>query len=246
VLALLAQRQRALERTRLDPQQLEVVVEPGGGLVAGVQACVAGDLAAIVADHDLACADRRLHAQPDERDRYRVAVLPDRDQRLRIDARRRMLARVEVDDRLLPQRPRLDCERLADRLGAAADPAAEVGEAAVLEQVVELLQGRYLRHRHQVRPPVAADLAFDAALLVRPYAAGAGEGRLVQVVGAQRNEAVLLDAPAAAQHLLDRRAQIVVADRLEDAAEEVNACTCASRNACCVCRSNAITNVAPE
>ena len=53
-LALLAQRERALERARLALQQLEVVVEPGGGLVAAVQTRMAGDRAALMADHELA------------------------------------------------------------------------------------------------------------------------------------------------------------------------------------------------
>ncbi len=35
---------------------------------------LAGDLAPSVADHELAGADLRLHPQPDERDRHRVAV----------------------------------------------------------------------------------------------------------------------------------------------------------------------------
>jgi hypothetical protein len=147
--------------------------------------------------------------------------LPDRDQRLAVDARRRLLARVVVAGRQLAQRPRLDPQRLPDRLRAAADPPREVGEAAILEPVVELLQRRHLRHRHQVRAPEAADLAFDAALLVRARAAGAGERRLVQVVRPQRDETLLLDPTPAAQHLLDRRTQVVVTDQRERAAEEV-------------------------
>ncbi len=45
------------------------MVELGGGLVAAVQAWVAGDRAAAVRDHDLAGADPGGDAQPDERDR---------------------------------------------------------------------------------------------------------------------------------------------------------------------------------
>src|SRR6266498_3544433 len=56
---------------------------------------MAGDLAALVADHDLARADPGGDAQPDQRDRDRVAVLPDRDQRLLIDPRRQVPARVD-------------------------------------------------------------------------------------------------------------------------------------------------------
>jgi hypothetical protein len=197
------------------------VVEPGGSLEAPGESRVAGDLAALVADHDRARPDPGRDAQPHQRHRHRVAVLPDRDQRLHVDARRGVLGRVEVVERQLPQRPHIDPERLTDGLGAATDPPPEIGEAAVFEQLVELFQRRHLRHRHQVRATVAAHLALDAALLMGTLAASAGERRLEQVVGAQRDEAVLLDPPAAAQHLLDRGAQVVVADQREGAAEEV-------------------------
>ena len=129
-------------------------------------------------------------------------------------------ARVELLDRQRPEHARLRSERLAHALAAAGDPPLELREAAVLEQIVELLQRADLRHRHEVAATVAADLAFDAALLVGALLARPGEGRLEQVVGAQRDEPVLLDPPAAAQHLLDRRAQVVVADQREGAAEE--------------------------
>jgi len=196
------------------------MVEPSGGLVAAMKARVAGDLAPCVVDHDLVGADPSGDAQTDQGDRHRVAVLPDRDQRLAVDARARPLARVVVAGRQLPQQARLDPERLPDRLGAAADPPLEVGEAAILEQVVELLERGDLGDRDEVRAAEAADFAFHAALLVGARAAGASERRLVQVVRTQTDETVLLDPPSAAQHLLDRRAQVVVADRRERAAEE--------------------------
>jgi hypothetical protein len=72
-----------------------------------------------------------------------------------------------------------------------------------------------------VAATVAADLAFDAALLMGALLASARKRRFVQVVRAQRDEAVLLDPAAAAQHPLDRRAEVVIADRREDAVEEV-------------------------
>ena len=71
--------------------------------------------------------------------------------------------------------------------------------------------------------------------------------RLEQVVRAQRDEPVALHPPAAPQHLLDRRAQVVVADQRETCRRRTRTPrTCASRNACWVSRSNAITNAAPE
>ena len=65
----------------------------------------------------------------------------------------------------------------------------------------------------------AADLALDAALLMRPLEPRRRELRREQVVRAQRDEAVGLDPPAALQHLLDRRGQVVEADLREHAAE---------------------------
>ncbi|MCS7008213.1 MAG: hypothetical protein NZL88_11730, partial [Gaiellaceae bacterium] len=76
------------------------------------------------------------------------------------------LAGVEVLDRERLERPRVQAQRLPDRLGATADAAGEVSEAAVLEQVVELFQRGDARHRHQVRAAEAPHLALDAALLV--------------------------------------------------------------------------------
>ena len=75
------------------------------------------------------------------------------------------------------------------------------------------------RDRNQVVAAEAADLALDAALLVRALDARRGEQRLEQVVRAHRDEPVGLDPPAALEDLLDRRAQVVVADLAEHAIE---------------------------
>ena len=129
---------------------------------------MAGDLAAVVADHDLARADPGADAQPDQRDRDRVAVLPDRDQRLRVDARAMRAPRVEL--------ARPAARRSSGRSRSSASPTvsarpairrAEVGEAAVLEQLVELRERRDLGDRHEMAAAEAADLALDAALLMR-------------------------------------------------------------------------------
>ena len=65
---------------------------------------------------------------------------------------------------------------------------------------------------HEVAPAEATDLALHAALFVRARDAGLAEERVEAVVRAQRDEAVALDAVAAAQHARDGRAQIVVAN----------------------------------
>ena len=56
--AFLGERQRALQPARLALQQLEVVIKRRAGAESAVQPFVAGDLAALMADDDLAGADR--------------------------------------------------------------------------------------------------------------------------------------------------------------------------------------------
>ena len=93
----------------------------------------------------------------------------------------------------------------------------------------------------------AADLALDAALLVRALDARRRELRLEQVVRAQRDEPVGLDPPAALQHLLDRRASgCRSGSRANTPPNHSNAWTCPSRNACWVSTSDAWQNAAPE
>ena len=151
-------------------EQLEVVIELGAGAELAVQALVARDHAAAVADRDLARADPRADLQPGQRDRDRVAVLADRDQRLRVDARRRGLGRVErLGGQRAQQRP-LARPRLADRPGAPDDPPAQVRLAAGEQQRVELGEVGDRRDRDEVVAAEAADLALDAALLVRALA----------------------------------------------------------------------------
>jgi len=74
----------------------------------------------------LARADPGGDAQSGERDRHRVAVLADRDQRLGVDARRRGLSGVERLARQRAQQRPLGRPRLADRLAAPDDPPGEV------------------------------------------------------------------------------------------------------------------------
>jgi hypothetical protein len=54
---------------------------------------------------------------------------------------------------------------------------------------------------------------------VRTLQSGQRERRVEQVVRAQRDEAIGLLAPSPAQHQLDRRAQVVIADQREDTAK---------------------------
>jgi hypothetical protein len=84
-LALLAQRQRVAQRAGLALEQLEVVVEPGRAQLAAPQPRVAGHLAAVVEDLDLARPDPGGDPQPHQPHRHRVVVAADRDHRLLID-----------------------------------------------------------------------------------------------------------------------------------------------------------------
>ena len=178
-----------------------------------------GDHVAVVGDADLARADPGVHPQPDQGDRDRVAVLADRDHRLGIDARRGLFGRLEALARQRAQQPPLAVERLPDRPRPAADRALEIGPAPLLHALVELGQRVDLRDRNQVATAEAPDLAFDAALLMRAALPRLAEARLEHVVRPERDETVGLDPPAALENLRDRRAQVVVADDVEGAAE---------------------------
>jgi hypothetical protein len=70
-------------------------------------------------------------------------------------------------------------------------------------------------------PPVAADLALDAALLMGALKARRRELRAEQIVRAQRDEPVALDPATPLEDLLDRGGQVVEADLGEHAAEPV-------------------------
>ena len=65
------------------------------------------------------------------------------------DYRAALALQVELLDRQRPEYPRLRSERFAHALVAAGDPPLELGEAAVLEQVVELPQRVNPRYRQQ-------------------------------------------------------------------------------------------------
>ena len=217
--AFLGQRDRVLQPAGLVVEQLEVVIELGAGPELAVQPLVAGDLTAAVVDRDLPRADPGADLQPGERDRHRVAVLADRDQRLRIHPRGGGLARVERLGRQRAQQRPLGRPRLPDRHRPPVDPPAEILLAAGEQQRVQLGEVTQLRDRHQVVAAEAADFALHATLLVRPFEARGRELRREQVVRAQRDEPVGLDPPAALQHLLHRRGQVVEPDLREHAAE---------------------------
>jgi hypothetical protein len=156
------------------------------------------DQAAVVGDPDLACADPRVHPQPDQCDRDRVTVLADRDHRLAVDPRRGLLGAVEALGRQRAQPAAFELQRLSDRDRPPTDRAREVLPASLSEALVELGQRVDLGDRNQVAPAETSDpVALDAALLVRAALPAQAKARREHVVRAQRDEAIGLDAPAA-------------------------------------------------
>ena len=144
------------------------MIELGAGGELAVQRSWRATDRAAVADRDLARADARGDLQPGERDRDRVAVLADRDQRLLIDPRRRGLGRVKRLRRQREQQRPLDRPRLADRRRRARSiRRARSGSQPASSTRVELGEVRDARDRDEVVAAEAADLALDAALLVR-------------------------------------------------------------------------------
>ena len=170
---------------------------------------------------DLPGADPRCDPQSGEPHGQRVLVLTHRRQRLRVDPRRRVLGAIERFRRQRAQQVDLARERLADSLLTPADRAPQIADARRGELVVELRERGDLGHRHQVGAPEPPDVPLHTALLMRAFLARAREARFVEVVRAQRDEAIGLDAPAALQHLHDRRAEVVVSHHAERAAEEL-------------------------
>src|ERR1700691_2624139 len=86
---------------------------------------------------------------------------------------------------------------------------------------VQLREAAHGRNRDEVPATEPPNLALDPALLMRAPQTDQGELRLKQIVRAQPDEPVSLDPPATAQHLLDRRGQVVVANQARDAPEEL-------------------------
>ena len=164
---------------------------------AAVQPRVPRDQTTVMANLDLARTDARGHAQSDEADRARVLVLLDRDQRLGVDAGHEHLGRVERLSGQHAQRARLAAKRDTDRLAAPRDRARQIGDAGRGEMVVE--RGQIIKRPDgdEVVAPEAPDLALYAALLVGALLARPRVLGLEQVVRAQRDEAVSLQAPAA-------------------------------------------------
>ncbi|MDQ3740467.1 MAG: hypothetical protein M3389_05930, partial [Actinomycetota bacterium] len=183
---------------------------------------MAGDHLALVADADLRRADRRRDPQPGERDRDRVAVLANGHQRLAVDADRSDLGAVERSGlRQRAQQPAFVGELVGDRRRAALEAPGEVLLAGVAQHEVQLRDRRDRRNGNEVVASKAADLAFDAALLVCALKADRRKQGAEEVVRAHRDEAVRLDPAAALEDLLDGRAEVVVADLLEDPAKPV-------------------------
>jgi hypothetical protein len=86
---------------------------------------------------------------------------------------------------------------------------------------VQLRERRDLRDGHQMTAAEAPHLTLDAALFVCPLDTRDRELRLIHIVRAQRDKPVSLHTLTAAQHLLDRAREIVIAHQAEYPAKPV-------------------------
>ena len=218
---LVVQRDGPGERARLVDQQVEIVLQLRRDTEPARETIVRSDRIAVVGDHDHPRADLRVHAQPDQADRDRVAVLTNGHHRLRVNAWARLLAGLRALSRQRSKQRPLARERLTDRARMPDDPPREIGLAAREQPGVQLGKALDARDWDEVASAKPSDLALDAALLMRSLQADPRELRLEQVVRAQRDEPIALHATAALQDLLHRRAQIVVAHQCRHAAEEL-------------------------
>ena len=145
---------------------------------------------------------------------HRVEALAHADSTLRIHPAAEEEPGVERLGRKRTQHGPFEGEMLGDGHAPAVD-APDVVEAVTLgDQLVELGDGGDLGHGHHVATAEPADLAFDPTLFVRSVLAGLAVEGIEEVVAAQRDEALGLEAVAAHQHPGDGGLQIVVADAL--------------------------------
>src|SRR5713226_2770040 len=103
----------------------------------------------------------------------------------------------------------LDRQRLTHRLHATVDAACLILAAASQQQGVQILQVACRGHGYQMIAPKGPDFAFYATLFMA--LARRTEACLEIPVGTERHEARRFLAAKAAQDLLHRRAEVVVA-----------------------------------
>src|SRR5258708_7153339 len=105
----------------------------------------------------------------------------------------------------------------SDTLGLARHDPALIGAAVLKQLPVQRLKIRRHRHRNPVVAAEVAYLALHAALLMA-FTRGAELG-LILPVGAERDEPCRQFALLAAQNLLHRARQVIVAKHAKDALE---------------------------
>ncbi len=208
----LGERDGARERAGLAGEQLKIVVEDEELAALAQAPLVAGDELLPVEDRDRPGAATDVDPPAGEAHRDRVARASHPDPGLAIDERPERDRGVERLRRQWPQMRQLGLGHRADRREAALDMARFVGRIRPCEQLVEPGEIRDPWHRHEVPAAEAADLAFDAALLVGARLTGLAEERVEAIVGSEGDEAVGLDPVPPLQHPGDGRAQVVVAD----------------------------------
>jgi hypothetical protein len=210
--AFLGERQRTRQGAWLAGEQLEVVIKRRAGAVFAVQPLMPGDLAVTMRNADLARADRNADAQAGQRDRHTgteylfwrtvtsdfastrtvvVSVASNGAGTARSSGRSTASCSATVVGRPAIRRDRSPSDASASsRFSCSTDPTR--------------------RDRHQVVAAKPADLSLNTTLLMGALDPRGREDRVKQIMRAHRDEPIRLDPAAAAEHLLHRRAQVVV------------------------------------
>jgi hypothetical protein len=146
------------------------------------QPLVAGDHLAARAELDPAGAKTHVDLLAGEPGGDRIEALPQRHPGLVVDSVWRQHARrLERRGLQRPQRGLLQRKVVADAGCPPGDVAAVIGQVSVGQVLVELGQRTHDRDGDQMAATEAADLALDAALLVRAVLARSAEERVEAV-----------------------------------------------------------------
>ncbi len=176
------------------------------------EAFVAGHDPVAVEGFDAIGAQQHVDVFAGEADGHRVEALADADPGLLVDPRAKREAGIERLDGQRHHRVGLEREMVADGDRPPGNAPAVIDEVTASDEVVELGHRGHAGHRDEVAAAEPADLALDAALLVRAFDAGPAEERVEPVVRAQHDESFGLETITALEYPHHRRLQVVIAD----------------------------------
>ena len=215
----LRERERARQGTGLAHEDLQIMVQQQGLAALPQAGLVTGDQSTIVKGLHPARPEAHRHLAAGQACRDRIPALPHAHAGLAIDPRPEHQRRVEGFGRKRPKVCSLIGEGLPDRLAPAIDAAGIVTPVGGRQEHIELGHRGHGGHGHEMPSPEAADLAFDAALLVGATLAGYAEEGIEAEVRAEEGEAVGLDPVAALEHPGHRAREVVIADPRGQATE---------------------------